>query len=82
MGALGINREIAAKVATTVAAELRFLPVEARHKILNASPVDVKDRLSELAAFQAFMDLVSAERDAHPAAVRAQVLYQNYVSCT
>ncbi|MGO8854778.1 MAG: hypothetical protein ACLQO1_03580 [Steroidobacteraceae bacterium] len=78
-GALGIDREIAAKVATTVAAELRFLPLEAKNKILNESPVGVKDRLSELTAFQAFMDLVSTRPDAHPAVVRAQVLYQNYV---
>lgn len=78
--AIGVDREIAARMATTVAAELRFLPVDAKNKILSSSPVDVENRLSELTAFQTFMDLVSAGREApHPAVVRAQVLYQNYV---
>jgi hypothetical protein len=76
---LGIEGEITAKVPTTIAAELRFLPVEAKNKILHATPVDVKDRLSELTAFQAFMDLVAKGPKAQPAVVRAQVVYQNYV---
>lgn len=76
---LGIEGDSTAKLATTIAGELRFLPVEVKREILHAAPVDVKDRLSELTAFQAFMDLMAKQPSAHPAAVRAQVLYQNYV---
>jgi len=76
---VGIEGEIAGKLATTVAAELRFLPAEAKNEILQATPVDVAARLSELTAFQAFMDHIAALRKVHPAVVRAQVLYQNYV---
>ncbi len=76
---VGIEGEIASKLASTVAAELRFLPGEAKNEILQATPVDVTARWAELTAFQAFMDQVAATRNVHPAVVRAQVLYQNYV---
>jgi hypothetical protein len=76
---VGIEGDIAGKLATTVAGELRFLPVEAKNEILQATPVDVTARWSELTAFQAFMDQVAAGGTAHPAVVRAQVLCQNYV---
>jgi hypothetical protein len=76
---VGIDGDIAGKLATTVAAELRFLPVEAKKEILQATPVDVTARWAELMAFQAFMDHVAAARTVHPAVVRAQVLYQNYM---
>jgi hypothetical protein len=76
---LGIEGEAAGKLATTVAAELRFLSAEAKNEILKATPVDVTARWDELTAFQAFMDQAAAARKVHPAIVRAQVLYQNYV---
>src|SRR5581483_1637408 len=76
---VGIDGETSSKLATTVAAELRFLPVEAKNEILQATPVDIEARLSELTAFQLFMDQVRASARAHPAVVRAHVLYQNYV---
>jgi hypothetical protein len=43
--------------------ELRFLPVAAKTEILQATPIDVTARLSELTAFQAFMDEVDAARN-------------------
>jgi hypothetical protein len=76
---VGLESDVIAKVATTVAAELRFLPPEAKSSIIQSSPVTIEDRLSELTAFQAFMDLSTASRRPNPAFVRAQVLYQNYV---
>jgi len=76
---VGIEGDIADKLATTVAAELRFLPVEAKSEILQATPVAATARWSELTAFQAFMDQIAAARKVHPAVVRAQVVYQNYV---
>jgi hypothetical protein len=75
---VGLDPAIADRLATTVAAELRFLSVEAKAEILASSPVDVAARLDELTAFQSFMEQVHAAKP-HPAFVRAQVLYQNYV---
>ena len=76
---VGLKSDVTTKVATTVAAELRFLPVDAKSLILQASPVRIGDRLSELKAFQAFMDLQATYGTAPAAIVRAQVLYQNYI---
>ena len=76
---VGLESDVIAKGATTVAAELRFLPVDAKSLILQASPVGIGDRLSELKAFQAFMDLTPIRRTSPAAVVRAQVLYPNYI---
>ena len=75
---VGLDPAIADRLATTVAAELRFLPIEAKAEILASSPVDIAARLDELVAFQSFMEQVQSTKP-HPAFVRAQVLYQNYV---
>jgi hypothetical protein len=76
---VGIGEDVSTKLATTVAGELRFLPAEAKNEILQATPVDVAARWSELTAFQLFMDQVTSSARVHPAVVRAQVAYQNYV---
>lgn len=76
---LGLTGEATLKVATTVGAELRFLTVEAKNEILAATPIDSSARLEEIVVFQAFMDQVHAMRKPHPATIRAQVVYQNYV---
>lgn len=76
---LGFEGEVALKIASTVGVELRFLSTEGKRAILSATPVDVSARLAELAAFQAFAEQVHAARKPHPAAVRAQLVYQNYI---
>jgi hypothetical protein len=76
---IGIDERAALKVATTVAADLRFLPVDAKTAIANSSVVSVETRLAELTAFQTFMDFVRTHQTPHPALVRAQVLCQNYI---
>ncbi len=68
----------AGKVATLIAAEVRFLDAGAKTQIINASPVPLKDRLDELAAFQAWTDQALVAKS-NPAIARAQVLNQNYV---
>ncbi|MGC2411843.1 MAG: hypothetical protein WA459_03975 [Stellaceae bacterium] len=66
------------KVATLVAAEVRFLDPAARAQVLDASPVPLRDRLDELRAFQAWNDLAAGVAR-NPAVTRAQVIVQNYI---
>jgi hypothetical protein len=67
-----------AKVATLVAADVRFLEPAARSEIINSSPVPLKKRVEELVAFQAWTEIASGIRG-NPAITRAQVITQNYV---
>jgi hypothetical protein len=76
-GELGLNDQEVDRVATLVAAEVRFLESSARAEIFAASPVPLRTRLDELRAFQAFMD--EASGSSSPAVTRAQVIVQNYV---
>ncbi len=76
--AVGLHEQETGKVAASVAAEVRFLDPASRAGVRNASPVPLGDRLAELRAFQAWMDLASGiGRNA--AVTRAQVIVQNYV---
>jgi hypothetical protein len=63
------------KVATLIAAEVRFLEPSARAEIHAAGPVPLKDRLDELKACQAWMDLASSVRG-NAAVTRAQVIFR------
>jgi hypothetical protein len=65
------------KLATTIAADVRFLPQDSKQEIAAASPVAVEDRLVELKAFQGWMDIAHEIRN--PFVTRAQVITQNYV---
>jgi hypothetical protein len=76
--AVGLNEQETGKVATLVAAEVRFLEPGARTEVHAAGPVPLRDRLDELQAFQAWMDVASTVRGS-PAVTRAQVVVQNYV---
>jgi hypothetical protein len=76
--AVGLTGDEAEKVATTVAAEVRFLEPSQRAAVFAASPVPLHNRLEELTAFQAFMDTASRIRG-DPALTRAQAIVQNYV---
>jgi len=76
--AVGLNEQETGKVATSVAAEVRFLEPASRAEVHAAGPVPLRDRLDELQAFQAWMDLASTVRGS-AAVTRAQVIVQNYV---
>jgi hypothetical protein len=75
---VGLKAEDADKVATMVAADIRFLPVEAKAEIKAASPVPLSARLEELIAFQSWSDFVTSVRG-NPAMTRASVIVQNYI---
>ncbi len=70
--------DIAAKLATTIASNVRFLSVEQKTEIKAASPVPLTDRLDELKAFQGWMDQAHTIRN-NPYVTRAQVLSQSYI---
>lgn len=72
-----LDPDEAGRVATLIAAEVRFLDQPSKNSVLEASPVPLAARLEELVAFQAWMDLASGAQN--PAVVRAQVIVQNYV---
>jgi hypothetical protein len=67
----------ALKLATTMAADVRFLPVEAKAELRASTPVAIADRLAEVQAFQSWMDV--ARTIQNPIVTRAQVITQNYI---
>ena len=73
-----LTPEMAEKLATTIAADVRFLSPEQKAEIRAASPVPLQDRLAELQAFQGWMDQARTVRN-NPFVTRAQVLSQNYI---
>jgi hypothetical protein len=75
---VGLTDDEVTKVATLIAAEVRFLEPTQRAEIFAASPVPLHDRIEELSAFQSFMDTARGIR-ANPSLTRAQVIVQNYI---
>lgn len=73
-----LTPEMAAKLATTIAADVRFLSLEQKAEMRAASPVPLKDRLAELQAFQGWMEQARTVRN-NPFYTRAQVLSQIYI---
>ena len=73
-----LSPEMALKLATTIAADVRFLSPEQKAEIRTASPVPIEDRVAELKAFQGWMDLAGTARN-NQFVTRAQVLTQNYI---
>jgi hypothetical protein len=73
-----LTPEMAVKLATTIASDVRFLSLEQKAEIKAASPVPLVDRLDELEAFQGWMDQASTIRN-NPYITRAQVLSQSYI---
>lgn len=67
----------ALKLATTVAADIRFLPVEAKLELRASTPVSIADRLAEVQSFQSWMDVARTIRS--PSITRAQIITQNYI---
>ena len=75
---LQINPADSQKLATIIAAEVTALPIAAKQTVVAASPVLPSERLKELTAFQAWMELASATVG-NPGVTRAQVVTQNYI---
>ena len=75
--AVKLSPEMAERLASSVAADVRFLSQEEKLAIKSFSPVPLADRLSELEAFQGWMDLARGV-ETNPFVTRAQVLTQNY----
>lgn len=73
-----LTPEMASKLATTIASDVRFLSLEQKEEIKLASPVPLSDRLAELQAFQGWMDQARTTRN-NPYIIRAQVLSQSYI---
>ncbi len=75
---LGLTSDVASKLATHIAANVRFLTAHQKNQIRAASPVAVEDRVSELYSFQGWMELASNIKG-DPRITRAQALSQNYI---
>jgi len=75
---IGLQTSEAGAVATSIAAETRFFGASARAAIVAGSPVTLRDRITELTAFQTFMD-GCARGGSNPALTRTQVITQNYI---
>jgi hypothetical protein len=73
-----LTPEMAARLATTISSDVRFLSLEQKAEIKAASPVPLADRLTELQAFQGWMDQACSIRN-NPCVTRAQVLSQSYI---
>ncbi|MCB1676668.1 MAG: hypothetical protein KDI01_10275 [Halioglobus sp.] len=73
-----LTDERAQKLATTVAADVRFLTKQEKGEISDASPVPLKARLNELQSFQGWMEQANAIKG-NPFVSRAQVITQNYI---
>jgi hypothetical protein len=61
---LHIPADAAVKLATTIAADVRFLPKEAKIELRTSSPVALKDRLEELVGFRDLW-MRPAQRETH-----------------
>jgi hypothetical protein len=75
---VGLTSQEASKVTTLVAADIRFLPPEAKAEIKMASPVPLSARLDELIAFQLWSDFATSVKN-NPGISRASVVVQNYI---
>jgi hypothetical protein len=65
------------RLATTIAADIRVLPLEAKAELRDSTPVAISDRLAEVLSFQSWMDVAHTVRS--PSITRAQVITQNYI---
>ena len=73
-----LSHAMAIQLGTSIAADVQFLSVEQKAKILSTSPVTLQDRLIELTAFQQWMDYAHTIQN-NRSVTRAQVLTQNYI---
>lgn len=75
---VGLSAEEVNKVATLVAADIRFLPIAAKNEIKALSPVPLIARIEELTAQHLFRQQAIATEN-NPAMQRAAVIARNYV---
>lgn len=75
---LGVPADASNRLGTTIAAEVRSLSSDAKQLITGSPGVRIKDRISELVAFQRWVDIMRSV-PAEPALTRAHVLTQNYI---
>jgi len=68
---VSLNADECGKVATLVAADVRFLPSEVKSEIRAASPVPLRARYDELVAFQAWSDFAVSIYDEQPQEIQA-----------
>lgn len=73
-----LSPEVSKKLATNIAADVRFLSSEHKAAVRTASPVPLEDRLTELQAFQGWMDQAGQIKN-NPFVTRAQLLTQSYI---
>jgi hypothetical protein len=73
-----LTLEVAEKLATNIAANVRFLTPDLKEEIRVATPVPLTDRLAELQAFQGWMEKANTIRN-NPFISRAQVISQSYI---
>ena len=66
-------------LASTIVNEIRALSPDAKTRVREASPIPLDTRLEELTAFQGWMDSMRNSPKPAAVAVRAQVVYQNYI---
>jgi hypothetical protein len=76
--AIKLSPEVARKLATNIAADIRFLSPSKKSFIRDSSPISIGERLSELQAFQGWVDWIQGTKS-NPYLVHAQVLTQNYI---
>jgi hypothetical protein len=75
---LGIAPPASNELASTIAREVESVGKAGLADLMNDSPIPFQQRLEELKAFQAWMDVAGSIRGS-PAVTRAQVITQNYV---
>lgn len=75
---VGLTPTESHKVATLVATDIRFLPIDVKTKIRDASLVPISARLDELTAFQTWSDFSTSAKQ-RPDIIRAAIIVQNYI---
>ncbi len=78
VGEVKLARSLCGKVATSIAADIRFLSSEQKTELRASTPIPIADRIAELQGFQAWMETANAIRG-NPGITRAQVVAQNYI---
>jgi hypothetical protein len=73
-----VSEQDATKLATTIAADVRFLSTEAKAAVRAASPISIDDRVQELLGFQGWMDETGRIK-LSAFAGRVKVIAQNYI---
>lgn len=73
-----LTPDMAKKLATIIAADVRSLTPEQKAEIRAASPVPLSNRLEELQSFQGWMDYAHVVNK-NPYITRAQVITQSYI---